>query len=182
MSKPKQGISSILLSIAEIVIGILLFINPVGFTSGIIVAFGILAAVAGVWRLIAYFRAKPEEAMQKRDLANGLTLLVIGMFCAFRSQWLIVTFPVITVLYGDATLILGINKAQTAVDLLRAKRRYWFVALIGAILTLVFALLILANPFTSTAFLWTFIAISLIVEAVLDILAFIFGRKSEQSM
>ncbi len=38
MSKPKQGISSILLSIAEIVIGILLFINPVGFTSGIIVA------------------------------------------------------------------------------------------------------------------------------------------------
>ena len=48
MSKPKQGISSILLSIAEIVIGILLFINPVGFTSGIIVAFGILAAVAGV--------------------------------------------------------------------------------------------------------------------------------------
>jgi len=55
------------------------------------------------------------------------------------------------------------------------------VALIGAVLTLVFALLILANPFASTAFLWTFIAISLIVEAVLDILAFTFGRKSESA-
>ena len=144
-------------------------------------AFGILAAVAGAWKLISYFRTKPEEAMQKRDLANGLMLLILGLFCAFRSQWLIVTFPVITVLYGVATLVLGINKTQTAVDLLRAKRRYWFVALIGAVLTLVFALLILANPFASTAFLWTFIAISLIVEAVLDVLAFTFGRKSESA-
>jgi uncharacterized membrane protein HdeD (DUF308 family) len=72
------------------------------------VAFGILAAVAGAWKLISYFRTKPEEAMQKRDLANGLMLLILGLFCAFRSQWLIVTFPVITVLYGVATLVLGL--------------------------------------------------------------------------
>ena len=44
-------------------------------------------------------------------------------------------------------------------------------------LTLTFAVLILCNPFSTTAILWTFIAVSLIVEAVVDILTYIFGKK-----
>ena len=38
--------------------------------------------------------------------------------------------------------------------MLRAKQKYWFVAIISAVLTLVFSALILANPFASTAVLW----------------------------
>lgn len=62
-------------------------------------------------------------------------------------------------------------------DMLRAKQKYWFVEVIGAILTIVCAVLILANPFTSAAFLWTFIGVTMIVEAVVDVVAFILGRK-----
>lgn len=76
------------------------------------------------------------------------------------------------------TLLGGINKVQWAIDMLRAKQKYWFVAIISAVLTLLFSALILANPFASTAVLWTFIAVTLIVEAVIDIVAFILGRKS----
>ena len=96
----------------------------------------------------------------------------------FRSNWFIVTFPLLTVIYGVLTLLGGINKIQWAIDMLRAKQKYWFVAIISAVLTLVFSALILANPFASTAVLWTFIAVTLIVEAVIDIVAFILGRKS----
>lgn len=96
----------------------------------------------------------------------------------FRSNWFIVTFPLLTVIYGVLTLLGGINKVQWAIDMLRAKQKYWFVAIISAVLTLVFSALILANPFASTAVLWTFIAVTLIVEAVIDIVAFILGRKS----
>lgn len=88
------------------------------------------------------------------------------------------TFPLLTVIYGVLTLLGGINKVQWAIDMLRAKQKYWFVAIISAVLTLVFSALILANPFASTAVLWTFIAVTLIVEAVIDIAAFILGRKS----
>ena len=96
----------------------------------------------------------------------------------FRSNWFIVTFPLLTVIYGVLTLLGGINKVPWAIDMLRAKQKYWFVAIISAGLTLVFSALILANPFASTAVLWTFIAVTLIVEAVIDIVAFILGRKS----
>jgi len=74
-------------------------------------------------------------------------------------------------------LLSAISKLQWAVDLLRKRQRYWFVTLIGALLSLVFAVIVLANPFAATATLWMFVAISLIVEAVADIVSFIFGRK-----
>jgi len=88
-----------------------------------------------------------------------------------------VTLRLPTVFYGVLILVSGISKVQWAVDMLRQKQKYWFIALIGAVLSLVFAVLVLANPFSSTVVLWTFIAVSLIIEAIVDILAFIFGRK-----
>lgn len=41
-------------------------------------------------------------------------------------------------------------------------------------LSVIFAILIVLNPFSSTVFLWTFTAISIIFGAVLDILAALF--------
>ena len=178
MYKFNRRKGNLLTCIAELLIGILLFINPVGFTSGIIIMLGVILAVSGIVNLFDCFRAAPEDAAEQGGLAKGLGLLLAGTFCMFRSNWFIVTFPLLTVIYGVLTLLGGINKVQWAIDMLRAKQKYWFVAIISAVLTLVFSALILANPFASTAVLWTFIAATLIVEAVIDIVAFILGRKS----
>jgi len=168
---------NILSCLAEIIIGILLLINPVGFTAGIIMTLGVVLAVMGVSSVVGYFRAEPEDAAQSSGLMKGLLLVGGAFVCLFKTQWLIAAFPLITVFYGVIILITGISKLQWAVDLLRLKQKYWFVALIGALLSIIFAAVILMNPFASTGILWTFIAISLIVEAVMDILTFIFGRK-----
>ncbi len=178
MKKINSGFSSLGMSLIEIVIGILLLINPIGFTSGIIITFGIAMTIMGIAKIIMYFKTSAEEAAQKGSLATGIIFAVVGLFCTFRSDWFIATFPVITVLYGVLILMAGIVKIQKAVDMVRVRQNYWFVALISAILTLIFALLIIFNPFASTAVLWTFIGISLIVEAVMDVLTFIFSRKS----
>ena len=50
------------MSIAELIIGILLLVNPIGFTSGIIIAFGIALMIMGIRKTIKYFRTEPEEA------------------------------------------------------------------------------------------------------------------------
>ncbi len=178
MNKVNRKTGNLLMCISELLIGVLLLINPVGFTSGIIVMLGIIFTVLGVSSMVYYFRTSPEEAAQKNSLAKGLLFSLIGLFCVFKSNWFIATFPVLTVLYGVLTLVGGISKVQWAVDMLRAKQKYWFVAIISAVLTLVFSALILTNPFTTTAVLWTFIAVTLIIEAVVDIVTYIFGRKS----
>ena len=44
----KRNLSSVAMSLAEIIIGILLLVNPVGFTSGIIVTFGVVLMITGI--------------------------------------------------------------------------------------------------------------------------------------
>lgn len=181
MKKINLGTSSLFMSVVEIVIGILLLINPVGFTSGIIIALGVAMVAMGVGQTISYFRTEATEAAKKGYLTKGILLVAFGLFCAFNSGWFVATFPVITVLYGVLILVAGTNKLQTAIDMVRAKQKYWYVALIGALLTLVFAVLIIVNPFASTAFLWYFIGVSLIIEAVVDVLTFIFTKRPKPS-
>jgi len=167
----------IIMCLAELVIGILLFIRPVGFTSAIIVVLGILVLANGVTEIIKYFKSDAREAAQKGGLSKGLIFALLGGFCVFKSNWFIITFPVLTVIYGLLNLLLGMRKIQWTVDMLRLKHRYWFTALISAILSCVFAVLILADPFASTEVLWKFIAVSLIIEALADCVIFFTERK-----
>jgi len=178
MRKLNMGIASILMSLVEILIGVLLLINPVGFTSGIIKMFGSILALFGICEVIQYFRIYAEEAAQRNWLMKGILFTLTGLFCVFKTEWFIVTFPVITLLYGVLILITGIGKLQKAIDMLRLKKKFWYIMLISAALTLVVAVLAISNPFATTAVLWTFVGVSLIVEAVMDVVAFVFARKS----
>ncbi len=177
MSKINRNTGNLLTCIFELLLGILLLIDPLGFTNGIIVIFGIVLVVIGAVNLFKYFRSSAEKASQEGSLAKGIIFVLFGLFCAFKSEWFIVTFPLLTVLYGILTLVGGVSKIQWAIDMLRAKRKYWFVEIISAILTIVFATLILTNPFASTTILWTFTGVTLIIEAIADIVAFVLGRK-----
>lgn len=161
--------------LAELLIGILLLINPVGFTSVIL---GLIMASIGIINIVSYFRTDPILAAEQTGLAKGLLLCTAGLFCIFKSSWFISTFPLLTTIYGILILLLGFSKTQWAVDMLRNKQRYCFIAGISAALTLILSILILLNPFASTAVLWTFIAMILIIESVVDIAALIFDKRA----
>lgn len=167
----------LLMGIMELLVGILLLLNPVEFTTGIIILLGVVLTFMGIRSIVGYFRAEPQTAAQEKSLTKGLLYISGGCVCMFHSGWFLAAFPLITVFYGILIFISGISKVQWTVDMLRQKQKYWYLALIGAVLTMVFAVLTLTNPFSSTAILWTFIAVSLIVEAVLDILTFIFEKR-----
>lgn len=177
MNKLDKNMEALILCIFEVVVGVLLLINPIGFTAAIIVGTGAVLVVLGIVDIVGYFRMNPDEAAKKNGLSKGLTFVIVGLFCMIKPKWFITTFPLFTVFYGVIILLSGIGKIQWSVDMLRKNQKYWYVAMIGAVLSLLFAILILTDPFASTAVLWTFIAISLIIAAVVDILAFIFGRK-----
>ncbi|MCD7868428.1 MAG: DUF308 domain-containing protein [Clostridiales bacterium] len=178
MKKVNQYVGNLVTCIVEIVIGVLLLINPIGFTTAILTILGIALAILGIVSVVKYFRTDPMEAAAESGLATGILLILIGCFLAFKSQWFIVTFPVLTALYGVMTLLVGVCKVQWAVDMLRTKQKYWYVAILTALLTVVFAAVILLDPFATTAVLWTFIAVTLIVEAIADIVTFILGKIS----
>ena len=178
MNTLKRDLSGLAMSILELVIGIMLLLDPVSFTTGIIVVFGVVLMLCGLWNVIKYFRTSPEEAIVGQLLVKGLIELLAGAFCAFNSGWFIVTFPVLTLVYGVVILVTAMTKIQWMVDLIRLKRKRWFLAAFSAAISLICGITIISNPFATTAVLWMFTGISLIVEAVFDMITMFFGNKT----
>lgn len=177
MKAPKKWGSSLIMCLFELAVGILLLLDPVGFTSGIIIAAGVALILMGLIRAYKYFRMTPEEGAKSQALAMGLVALLAGVFCVTCSQWFVVTFPVLTLLYGIASLVTGLVKIQRTVDILRLKEQNWLLSAIGAVLSVAGGVIIICSPFGSTAVLWIFTGISLIAEAVFDAAALLLGGK-----
>lgn len=177
----KNNLNSLIACIVEVIVGILLLVNPISFTSGIIIAVGIVLLVSGIVEIVRYFRADAVSAAAGQHLAIGLLCVVIGLFCIFDYNWFIITFPVLTILYGVANLVAGLFKVQLTIDAIRFKRRWGWIAF-SAVVTLLLAAIILLNPFSSTVALWTFTAIMLIVEAIIDLISMILAGRQKQSV
>lgn len=180
MKSLKENLHGILMSAFEVLVGVLLIIDPEGFTSGIVVAAGIGLLLGGIWQVVRYFKADPAEAARGQSLLVGMVMLLGGGFLALRSRWLIKVIPLLTILYGIGVLVSGLWKVQWTVDKLRMKKDYWFLMAISAAISLVCGALILKNPFASTAVLWKFTAVTMVLEAVFDLIAIIVGGKGRE--
>ncbi len=175
----KENADGIVFCLFELVVGVLLLVNPVSFTVGIIMVAGVVFILLGLINVARYFRTSVDEAVLGQMLTKGLLLLLAGIFCVWKTEWFIVTFPVLTILYGVLILVAGISKIQLTVDMLRWKNKKWFWAAISAAVSIVCAIVILRSPFATTAVLWMFTGASLIVEGIHDIIAMIAGKKNE---
>lgn len=173
--------SGLLISLLELTVGILLLIDPVGFTSGIIVAFGMVVMLVGVFGVVRYFYTDAETAAENQELTKGLILLMAGGFGAFRASKLMAAFPVLTAIYGLVTIIAGFVKVQWVADMIRQKRRRWLFEAISAAVSLICGAVIISRPFETTAVLWMFTGISLIVGAAFDVIALIFGNRAPKT-
>jgi len=168
MKRIKENRNSFIVCLFEIIVGILLLVNPIGFTSGIIVVAGIIMLAFGIKNTVGYFRTETAEAKKSQLLTKGLIGIVAGLFCTFNSHWFIATFPVLTMLYGVAMLLGGITKIQWVVDIIRSKGSGLALAVFSTAVTIICALIIITSPFTTTAALWMFTGVTLVVEGIFD--------------
>lgn len=168
----------IILSFCELAVGILLLINPVGFTSSIIVFAGVALIVLGASEIIRYFKTDPLQAALSQCLTRGSVELLLGIFFVFKSGIIIGAFALLTILYAIGILAMGIAKLQWTVDMIRLKADKWWIPAISCAITIICAVIILFNPFASTAVLWVFIASALIAQAVIDIISFFLAGRN----
>lgn len=104
--------------------------------------------------------------------------LALGILCVAGTRQVIAAFPVLTALYGTAILIGGFCKVQFTVDGLRNERKGWGWSALSAMLSIAIAIIILCRPFSTTVAIWRFTGITLIVEAVVDVLTVLIGKKN----
>ncbi|MFR3256547.1 MAG: DUF308 domain-containing protein [Lachnospiraceae bacterium] len=76
----KQNSVNLLISLCELIIGILLLIDPTGFSNGIIIAFGAACLAFGVVQIVFYWKKPLAEAISRFYLMKGLISISVGLF------------------------------------------------------------------------------------------------------
>lgn len=181
MRKFLHNFRPLIYCICELAVGVLLLIDPIAFTSAIVRILGIVLCVFGVLNIMSYFRLAPEMGSMSMSFTKGLVQVIAGVFCIFRPEWLANAFPLLAVAYGLVILVVGLVKLQWSVDTLRLSGSYWFIPGIGGLTSVIFAVVIILNPFTTTAVLWIFAGVSLIIEAVIDAVSTIMSNKKSKT-
>ncbi len=173
----KQKLSGIGLAVVEIVVGLFLLISPDTLTKGVVIIAGIALLALGVISLIGYFRAEPVGSVLGQGMTNGLMEIALGIFVLVKTGWVVGVFDTVIAL---AILLLGVSKLGMAIDFIRLKDASWKPALVDAVVTLICAIVIVSVSASDA--IWIVIGISLIVQAVLDLVTTFFPGKKDDDV
>ncbi|MBO4367894.1 MAG: DUF308 domain-containing protein [Clostridia bacterium] len=166
---------SLMLSLSELLLGLLLLINPTGLTDFVIVLIGILMLAGGIYHLFRYIRLPREEAASTWKLSSGAALLAAGIYAVISRHSLEQILGTLTTLFGLVVMAAAFMKLQISVDAWRGKRPFWYLMVISFLLTDIQAMLLLINPYSESS-VWIFNGIALILLSLLDCAYFILGK------
>ena len=172
----KRFAVSLPLAVGELVLGILLLVNPKSLMSVLLVALGALLILLGGLSVFKYVRLSREESQLGWKLALGLGSAAAGLFILFQQSWMAQMFGTLLAVYGTVVTATAFMKLQMAVDALRIKRPMWYLMAISCLVSAIAAVLLYRNPFGGENAAWIVLGIMLIVIAGLDLGYFIMGR------
>lgn len=159
----------LLLALAHILVGVLLLVNPVAFSSAVIIIAGIWLVVMGALSLFRYFKDDPRQAILKQEMASGLLMLVAGVFFILNPGSLISLVPAMILVYGAVLLFGSFRYLQMAVDFWRLKLPLFPVALSGAAIQLIASIVFLTNPFGTSLAAFIFVGIFFLLTGLFSL-------------
>lgn len=151
-------------SILGILGGLLLIIYPGDAAKIACITFGILCAVYGMVRIVAWI-AK-TRALGNADLIIGLIVFAAGAVLMLHPGFVLSIIPAVV---GFIIIVIGINKLKEAFDIKNSGYSKWVTLLIPAILVLGLGLLITFNPFATAELTVRVIGATLAFNGVSDI-------------
>lgn len=146
-----------------IVIGIVLVVWPDLTMEIACLAIGAVLLIAGIMRLIAYFTARDGSVYSQVNLIFGIVLIVVGALILWKWDKVLEIVPIIV---GIVIVIHGISDLRQAYTLFKNKYDKWWVALILGLLTVVFGVLLILNPFAALDTVVILIGIFLIFDGI----------------
>lgn len=158
---------SLVSSIIFVIVGLFLFIKP-GTTISIIsyVTGGVLLLM-GLISVYKYFTSYSVINLFGFQLAYGVLLIIAGLFLVIDTS---IFAKVINVILGIWIIVNSITKFQYGFVLKRSKNSDWLYTILVSLLSFIWGIVLLINPFSSALTITQIIGIFIIVYAVLDII------------
>lgn len=153
-------------AVTSIALGIFLAFWPGVTILTVVYLLALYLAVSGVASLVAYFRSSGARYRSAGVLANAVVLLVLAL--------LVFLFPeavggFFSFILGILLTIGGIVNAVRSVELRAYQGSTWIVTLILSAVIAIGGLVIIVNPFATTAMFVLVLGVLLIVKGIADL-------------
>lgn len=147
-------------------LGIILVVWPGLSVKIVCMAIGVVLVINGISRLMNFIFGRDGSIFSQMNLVMGIIITVIGGWILFQPNTIIAMIPI---LVGIIIVIHGINNLQQTVSLCQSRYDKWWVALLLALVTIGFGVLLIFNPFVAVDTLIRFIGLFLIYDGASDI-------------
>ena len=169
---------SLLTSILMLIFAIFLIIKPLESLSTFITIFGVILIVDSIICFVNYFKTDAQIRMMSLGLIEGLLTLLAGITIIITSNALTAFLPIMLAIW---IIIKSLISFQYAINLATIKSSGWGWNLTMSILTFIFGVIIIFNPFASatvaTATVGVFLAITEIINIIESIITIIKMKK-----
>ena len=159
----KFQVGAIAVSVCMLILGIVMLVWPEISAMTVCVILGILCAVAGVYKLVRYFRLGFAGVFFRFDLGAGILYILAGLLLLIHPQDAAAILPMAAGIY---ILFGSVMDIQISVEMHRFGLGNWVLSLILGILDACLGFWLLFNPFSGAAALMMAVGICLIIGSV----------------
>lgn len=168
---------SLLLSTLLIIIGVILFINPIDTVLIVSQIIGLMILISGIRLIFKYFSDK--SMIGSYILALGFFISIIGSVLIIKPT-IIVSF--LSFIIGVIIIIHALIDFQKATDGRRLYYNHWKILFGIGVLKALLACIILFAPFFTTASILSAVGIVLIVEGISNIITILKLSKEIETL
>jgi len=153
-------------SAAMAILGLFLVIWPYIYAVILCYLFGTIMIVTGIVRIISYIRREVSGFLSWYELPLGLLDILMATVFFLHPQSVMRVLPIIV---AFMIMVDSMFNLQRAIDMKRMGLSRWWVILLFSIISVLFALLLMINPFEGSITLIIFIGITLIIDSIQNI-------------
>jgi len=172
----KYMIANIVVSLTMIILGIVLYAYPAIAIKTVSWLIGIIFIIIGSLSIYSYIK-KDRISLLAFNLVYGILSIVVGLFVALNP---FAIANILTVSLGIWLLVSGALKVNYALRLKSIKELSWSLTLAVGIITILFAIMVLFNPF-SKLIIVEVIGLFLIVYGVIDLTDILLIKKRSKN-
>lgn len=159
----------LLTSLLSIALGVWMIARPQMLENVLQYLLGGALTVFGLFEIAATF-VQSRTTLGAGRLVPGVLCLAVGLVFLFRFS---VFADLIWVIVGIALLVDAVYKLQYAFELKYALVRTWWLDLVASLVTFLFAVLTIMNPFAARTTTTVVVGILLVISGLTDVMSFL---------
>lgn len=153
-------------AVISILIGLALLFLPGAFTVMACRMIAVLVLISGAAAIISYMRESQRIWRLQTLLILGIVLVILGVFMLACPSFFISLLPLVL---GIIVLVHGLQDASYALHMKQLNDPYWWVTLLIAAVSILFALIVIIDPFAAASTVTMVIGAVLVYDGISDL-------------